>query len=631
MINKNNKIKIQKVNDFVKKDENRKWDFSIDKKKKLGNIKIETKKEERIVKKIEKNDRKEYGKMEPENWRYIMLFGLIIIPFIYLSWTLFKVQILEHSKYKIIRDRQYEMLPQSLENRGIIYAENRNGELTPLASNKKEYKLVLSPKDLDQKYLSIIFKLLNNITKTDEQEFLQKAKKQKDSYEEIKDLTEEEAIKIKNLKINGVNVKELENRNYPLANVGSQVIGFVGDGDGGVKGRYGLEKYYNDILQKIGQSKTSFFAALFRDLDNGNINNKHTADNSLSIVTTLEPNVMTFLNKELQDIEDKWRADTVAGIVMNTETGEIIAMDSVPNFNPNDFKNASTKSFNNPNVQGVFELGSIMKPITVAGGIENKLINPNTIYRDTGSLNIDGFTIKNYDEKAHGDTTIQTALSKSLNLGMIYIMRLMGFEKFRQNILNFKLAEETGIDLPGEVSNQVNNIYGKTEVNYATVSFGQGIATSPISMLRALNTIANNGKLVNPHLLKKQVDENDNFLDILFNNKNESAISTDTAQTVKSMMVKNLDDFAGGKYKDGKYKMGVKTGTGQIAKPGGGYYTDKTLHSYYAFFPERNTKFSVLIFQVNPKLGESSSITLTEPMQKIKDFLVSYYTVPPDR
>jgi penicillin-binding protein 2B len=151
-------------------------------------------------------------------------------------------------------------------------------------------------------------------------------------------------------------------------------------------------------------------------------------------------------------------------------------------------------------------------------------------------------------------------------------------------------------------------------------------------MLRALNTIANNGKIVNPHLLKKQMDDDDNILNVIFKDEDEKqAIKTETAKVVKSMMVKNLDDFANGKYKDLKYKVGVKTGTGQIAKPGGGYYTDRTLHSYYAFFPENNTKFSVLIFQVNPHAGDTSSVTLTEPMQKIKDFLLSYYIVPPDR
>jgi cell division protein FtsI/penicillin-binding protein 2 len=289
------------------------------------------------------------------------------------------------------------MLPQSLENRGIIYAETKNGDLTALATNKKEYKLVLSPKDLDKNYLDIIYKLLNDITPVDSLDFSQKAKKQKDAYEELKDLTDTEAKKIKELKINGVNVIQTEKRFYPYANISSQVLGFVGDGEGGVRGRYGLEKYYNDILQKVSASKTSFFAALFKDLQNGDVTEKEK-DKSLNIITTLEPNVMTFLNKQLQDIHGKWRADMVAGIVMNTQTGEILAMDSVPNFNPNDFKDSRTKDFNNPNVQGVYELGSIMKPITVAGGIENGLINPNTVYRDTGSLSIDGYVVKNFDE-----------------------------------------------------------------------------------------------------------------------------------------------------------------------------------------------------------------------------------------
>jgi cell division protein FtsI/penicillin-binding protein 2 len=307
-------------------------------------------------------------------------------------------------------------------------------------------------------------------------------------------------------------------------------------------------------------------------------------------------------------------------------------MDSIPSFDPNNYKDSSTKNFNNPNVQGIYELGSIMKPITVSGGIENGLINPETIYHDAGSVIINGFKIQNYDKRAWGDMTVQGALEHSLNLGMIFIMRKMGFDKFRENLLNFKLSEETGIDLPGEVSNQIQNIFGKTEVNYATASFGQGIATSPISMLRALNTIANNGKIVNPHILKQQLDEEDNIFNIIFTDKEDKkAVSEETAKTVKSMMVKSLDNFASGKYKDLKYGVGVKTGTGQIAKPGGGYYEDRTLHSYFAFFPEKDSRFSVLIFQVNPKRGQSSSETLTAHIQNIKNFLLTYYLVSPER
>jgi cell division protein FtsI/penicillin-binding protein 2 len=589
----------------------------------------------KISKKIDDNlESKEKASLDiGENWRYILLFVFAILPFLYLSVNLFKVQVLQYDYYKNIRDKQYKLLPQSIDDRGVIYAEKKNGELVELATNKKEYVLVLSPKDVDKKYIDIIFKLVNNITEIDKNTFIQKSEKQNDSYEELKDLTLDEAKKIKDLKINGINVKETQKRSYPLSDIGSQVIGFVGDGEGGVKGRYGLEKYYNDILQKVGQDKTSFFASLFNDIQNGEIENDNKKiEDSLSIVTTIEPNVLKFLNNELKSIYSTWRPDMVAGMIINTKTGEIVAMDSIPNFDPNSYKDFAAQNFNNPNVQGIYELGSIMKPVTVSGGIENKLITPETIYRDTGKLEIDGYTIKNYDNRAWGDMSMQGALEHSLNLGMIFIMRKMGFEKFREDILNFKFDEETGVDLPGEVSNRIQNIFGNTEVNFATAAFGQGIATSPISMMRALNAIANDGKLVNPHLLKKQIDKDDNFLDIIFQDKkSEMAVSEETAKIVKRMMVLNLDHFASGKYSDKKYGMGVKTGTGQLVKPGGGYYTDKTLHSYFAFLPEKNTEFSVLIFQVNPKVGQSSSETLTKHIQNIKNFLISYYNIPPER
>jgi stage V sporulation protein D (sporulation-specific penicillin-binding protein) len=186
----------------------------------------------KISKKIDDNlESKEKASLDiGENWRYILLFVFAILPFLYLSVNLFKVQVLQYDYYKNIRDKQYKLLPQSIDDRGVIYAEKKNGELVELATNKKEYVLVLSPKDVDKKYIDIIFKLVNNITEIDKNTFIQKSEKQNDSYEELKDLTLDEAKKIKDLKINGINVKETQKRSYPLSDIGSQVIGFVGNG-----------------------------------------------------------------------------------------------------------------------------------------------------------------------------------------------------------------------------------------------------------------------------------------------------------------------------------------------------------------------------------------------------------------
>jgi stage V sporulation protein D (sporulation-specific penicillin-binding protein) len=325
MVNKN-KIKIQKINDFAKAGNLKIVKKVLEPEAEKEKTKIEKARIEKIKTQNFKNNFKNKDEpikdLKPEAWRYVILFSFIILAFLYLFWTLFKVQILENKKYADLREKQYKLLTQNTENRGTIYGKDKNGEIIPLAINKKEYKLVLSPKDLDQNYLTIIYNLVNKITPIDNADFLKSATKKNDAYEEIKDLTNDEAEKIKNLKVNGVSVAEKEERFYPLKNVASQVVGFIGDGEGGIKGRYGLEKYYNDILQKNQINKNSFFAALFKDLNDGNFNNKNEEiGKSLNIVTTLEPNVMNYLNAELQNIYTQWSPDMAAGIIMDTKTG----------------------------------------------------------------------------------------------------------------------------------------------------------------------------------------------------------------------------------------------------------------------------------------------------------------------
>jgi cell division protein FtsI/penicillin-binding protein 2 len=565
--------------------------------------------------------------MSVDKVRYILIISLCTLLFSYLFFVLYKLQISGHDKYYSIKKEQNEYVSKE-SKRGAIYATLKNGELMPIAEDEVFYKLVLSPKDIPTTYEDRLFIVLKNIIEIDQDTFFNKIKNKKDSYEEIKVISKEEKEKIEELALPGVLTYETYKRKYSMGNVGGRIIGFVGGGDDGFVGRYGLEKYYENDLQSKNDAKVSFFTKIF-ETKSDEIDVKL----SKNIVTSIEPNVMQFLNKTLLDMKETWGADEVSAIVMEVETGKIIAMETVPEFDPNNYKEFEIKNFVNPSVQGVYELGSIMKPITLSGAIEKGLISATTTYHDYGFVKVDNYTIKNFDEKVRGIQTMQDVISNSLNTGAVYVQKLLGRVGFKENFEEFGFVESTRIDFPGEVSNQTGNLDdSERDVNFATAAFGQGVAVTPISMLSALNIIPNYGRKTCPHFLDYQALQNGQKIFYECTTDDQQVISTTTAKEMNNMMVELIEHgLAGGKYADDNYKVGAKTGTAQLPSPDGKYYKDKFIHSYFAYFPAEKPKYSVLIYQVNPKKGMLASMTLAPSASKIKDFLLTYFNIPPDR
>lgn len=549
-----------------------------------------------------------------------MIFG-------YLFTVLYGLQIGKHEQYFQIRKQQNEFVNKE-SKRGTIYGTLKNGELFPLAEDEVFYRLVISPKDIPTSYEDRLFILLKGVTEIDQNLFFKKLENKRDSYEELKIISKEEKEKIDELAIPGVLTYETYKRKYPLGKIGGRIIGFVGGGDDGFSGKYGLEKYYQQDLVSRDEAQASFFAKIFET-------QKDDTEVKLAknVVTSLEPNVMQFLNKILLDMKDSWGADEVSAIVMDVSTGKIVAMDTVPEFDPNNYKDFDIKTFTNPSVQGVYELGSIMKPITLSGAIDLGLITPTTYYHDYGFVKVDNYTIKNFDERVRGDQTMQDVISNSLNTGAVYVQTLMGRTRFKTNFLNFGFDSLTDIDFPGELNNKIGNLDdSERDVNFATASFGQGVAITPISMLNALNIIPNQGRSTCPHFLDYLGLQNGQKVFYECDIPDKEVISTTTAETMKNMLVELIDHgLAHGKYKDNNYKVGAKTGTAQLPSPDGKYYKDKFIHSYFTFFPAENPKYSVLIYQVNPKKGMLASMTLAPSASKIKDFLLAYFNIPPDR
>jgi cell division protein FtsI/penicillin-binding protein 2 len=338
-----------------------------------------------------------------------------------------------------------------------------------------------------------------------------------------------------------------------------------------------------------------------------------------------------FVEKEMENISSTWQAKQIGVIIMNPQNGEIISMGLYPNFDLNEFNLVEDPSiYQNHLVESVYEMGSIVKPITMAIGIDTGKITPETTYNDTGSIVLDGYKISNHDKSPHGVVDMQEVLNKSLNLGAAFVEQKVGRDVF-SDYMKKLLSSKTGIDLPNEVSPLVSNFETKRDIEMATASFGQGIAMSPISITRALATLGNGGKLITPHLAKKIEYESGEVKEISLPSPVQ-IFKTETTEAVSRMLVNAVDDaLLDGAISLKHYSIAAKTGTAQMASSDGGYSEDKYLHSFFGYFPAFDPKFIIFLYQIEPRGAQFASQTLVNPFINIVKFLINHYEIRPDR
>lgn len=554
---------------------------------------------------------------------FIFLFACILIL------KLFFLQVIHKNDYLERADRQYATPAGDIFERGRIFFSKNDGTEVIGATVISGFKIAIKPKDILD--VEEAYKSLNEIISIDYDDFIRKAGKTNDPYEEIAHrLTKEQANKVSDLKLKGVSMFKESWRFYPGGNSAAHVLGFVAyKGDDRV-GQYGLERFYNSTLSKSkDEIYVNFFAEVFSNIGK-NFEGKREGD----IITTIESTTQNVLEEELKKTFEKWSADQIGGIIINPANGEIYAMASMPNFDLNEFSSVkNTAVFRNPMVESVFEFGSVIKPLVMAGALDMGVVTPETKYTDNGFVILNNKTINNFDKKARGVATMQTVLDQSLNTGMVFIQGQMGRDKFREYMKSYGLGEKTGIDFPNETSGLIRNLDSKQDIDYATAAFGQGIAITPVEAARAFSVIANGGNLITPHLVK-EIRYEDNTSEILsYPVVKQGIIKPESSETISRMLVNVFDKSYGeGKYKFEHYSVATKTGTAQVAKDDGtGYYEDRNLHSFFGYFPAYDPKFLVFLYVKNPKGVNYAAQTLIPPFVDITKFLINYYNVTPDR
>ncbi|OGI65625.1 hypothetical protein A3H53_00140 [Candidatus Nomurabacteria bacterium RIFCSPLOWO2_02_FULL_40_10] len=558
----------------------------------------------------------------------IVVFGLV------LSAKLFLVQIVRGKAYSELADRQYVTPSLNIYERGTIFFQNKgaggkDGGLVTAVAQATGFKIAINPGKIAEP--ENVYETLSIIIPLDYQDFITKARKKNDPYEEIANyLTKEKADAVSLLKIPGISIFKEKWRFYPGNSLASHALGLVGYKDAELGGRYGLERSYNSVLLRTGKDLyVNFFAEVFSDIQKTLFKNETSEGD---IVTTIEPTVQNFLEKKLGEVKDKYQIDSVGGIIMNPTDGSIYAIGVKPDFNPNDFSQIKNVSiFSNPIVENVLEFGSVVKPLIMAGALDAKVVTPLTVYDDKGEVVVEKHTITNFDKRGRGpNTTMQDVLNQSLNTGMVFVQQKLGKERLREYLLSYGIKDKTGIDLPNETSGLVSNILNSPrEIEYANAAFGQGIALTPIELIRALASLGNGGNLVVPHVVK-EIKYNNGTSKKISHPVTRAKISPETSEEITSMLVEVMDK--GLKSGLEHFSVAVKTGTAQVANnTTGGYYEDRYTHSFMGYFPAHEPKFIVFLYAINPKGVEYSATTWTKPFLDITNFLLNYYEIPPDR
>ncbi len=576
---------------------------------------------------------KRYG-----NIRINLFLVLVLLSSSLILYRLFVLSVVRHSVYSKTAQAQNENISNVLA-RGNIYFTDKDGNPALAATNKKFPLVYIVPKDITESDRERVTRGLAGILKIDLADLAGRINLGSSSTRVIaRRISNEQIEAVKALGSKGVGVSYETDRYYSGDSLAANVIGFLGfNGEGKRAGQYGIEEYYDQDLSgknPVGWSlldigDTLGLGKFLRKITGRDEKESEEFDRPANVVLTIDKNVQNFVEEKLKAVTEKWQAESGTVIVQEPKTGKIVAMADWPSFNPNDYAASPTASYLNSNTQEVYEPGSSFKPVTMATGLDLAKITPQTTYEDTGSINIAGYTIHNFSDRIFGRQTMTQVLENSVNTGTMYVENLVGDENFLNYVINMGFGQKSGIDLPGEVSGDITNLYSGRKINYLTTSFGQGIAVTPLQLINAYSVIANGGKLMRPYIVEKIIREGE--AEVVIKPQIETIpISEKTAVKVQTMLTSVVDNGFD-KARISGYHIAGKTGTAQIPDGSGGYSKDDFIHNFVGFAPAHDARFVVLIKMNKPRGIQFAADSLSPTFREIAAYLINYYNVPPTR
>ncbi len=567
-----------------------------------------------------------------------MLVLLTLVVMAVFIVRLFYLQVIMHSHYvELASSEQFKqrVIPAK---RGEIYALN-NGVPVKLVLNQTVYTVFADPKIIEdpRQIIETIEKVAGGNARANLSDLL--AKKESRYQIMATSVTRQQAEMIKEQDLVGVGFQEGTRRVYPEGQMAAQVLGFV-DTEG--NGQYGIEGRLNSRL--IGKAGLLQAVTDVRNvpLTIGDRNVSQPPEHGDDLALTIDRNVQAYAEQALKQGLERTGAKKGSAIVMDPYTGAVLAMANLPTYSPADYsKVADISVFNNAIISAPYEPGSDIKTLTMAAGIDQGVVGPNSTYTNTDFITVEDRTITNATKGQTGTITYQHALNYSLNTGFVTIAKQLGDGttinlKARETIYEyfhdrFRLGQPTGIELTGEAGGTIvaPDDPSGAAVRYSNMAFGQGMDVTMVQVAAAFSALVNGGTYYQPTVIAGTIDENGELEKEQPKEVTKGVISQSTSETMRDMIVQARRAFHAGNDKPG-YQIGGKTGTTQAIKDGK-YVFNETIGTYLGFGGEENPRYVIMIEVSGDEMALEGGKHAMPIFTDISNWMVDYLQLQPRR
>jgi cell division protein FtsI/penicillin-binding protein 2 len=560
--------------------------------------------------------------------RLLLLIALLVGCVIVVVFQLLKVQVVDHQFYKNwAREQQVRAVTMDKPPRGVI--RDRDGRL--LAGNGVRYAVEAAPAYVvDKEGAAVKLASVLHLPASHVEDLLSS----RDENEELRkwvpiapSVSRETGEQVLDEDINGITVRPLWKRRYPEGTLSSHTLGFSTM----ITGYYGIEGFYDEMLRP---KEVEWVAPV--DVASVPIPWQPIAGElprrGVDLELTVDRTVQALVEEELRRAVWEYEAEGGTIIVMDPDTFGILGMASLPAYDPErytEFVDQDSPPFEDPAISKQYEPGSVFKILTMAAALDSGIVTPGMTYVDQGWIEVGGQTIRNASGKVYGESTMADILIESLNVGAAWLSKRMGPDLFYRYIQEFGIGERTGVDLAGEVSGQLwlpDDIEHWHPSNLGTNSFGHGVAVTPLQMLTAVATVANDGVRLQPRVVGRRIAP-DGTVSVHQRLVMERVISSEAASHLCEMLVRAVEEGATLASVDG-YRVGGKTGTAQIPIPGG-YDPNDTIATFVGFGPVPNPKLVVLVKLDRPQTSPWASRTAAPTFQRLTSRLFTALAIPP--
>ncbi len=568
----------------------------------------------------------------------MLMFGLGLV----IIGRLFYLQVIQFSYYEAEANKEHTGKFSILASRGEIYAQNANGDIAPLVLNEPAYLVYADPRYVKdpQKIEDTMRRVAGGNMVSGFETSIRDTARQ---YVVLaKQINSQQAELIKSADLDGVGMQQYDKRVYPEGTLAAQVLGFV-NGDG--EGQYGIEQGFDkDLAGTPGLLKavTDVHGIPLSVGQGGNV--EIPAQNGKDLVLGIDRSIQSYAQQALKAGLDRVHATKGSVAIMNPNNGKMLAMASFPTFDPNNYQNVTDFSaFQNPTISQPYEPGSVMKPLTMAAGLDTGVVQPDTTFHNTGSVKVADATLKNAsNDLLGGNPTMTQVLRYSFNTGAIFVLQQLGGgtittggkEKLYDYFTNhFFLAKPTGTGLAGEAGGQIfspDDDQGG-DVRYANMSFGQGLNVTMMQMLAAFSSAINGGTYYTPHIVAGYRTEDGKVSQIPPTVRKAGVVTPQTSTKLRDMLYQARITGPFVKQDKAGYFIGGKTGTAQVYDPKTGKYSETdTIGSFIGFGGQTGPEYVIMVRVDDAHIGDFAGSVAAEPIfSDISNWLIGYLNIQP--